>query len=158
MTDTRGEIDFFHPDENMPGWVWAIDIGSGAKELMLDSGRVFINGLGFSPDGARLIVTATSSAQLVAYDAAGLDHAAGEVLCTFVNGWPDGMAVDRGGDMWVALTAGDRLDRVDAACQILASAALPTGALPTNVCFSGAQPDELYVTASFIQSLVRIKL
>jgi gluconolactonase len=40
----------------------------------------------------------------------------------------------------------------------LASAALPTGPPPTNVCFSGAQPDELYVTASFLQAMVRIKL
>ena len=36
VTDTRAEIDFFAPDESMRGWVWAVDIDSGAKELMLD--------------------------------------------------------------------------------------------------------------------------
>ena len=67
VTDTRCEIDFFNPDENMRGWVWAIDIASGTTEVMLDSGPVFINGLGFTPDGSRLMVTTTSSAQLLSY-------------------------------------------------------------------------------------------
>ena len=101
VTDTRGEIDFFNPDDNMRGWVWAVDTDSGATELMLDSGPVFINGLGFTPDGSRLMVTATSSSQLLSYDTASLRQADGEVLCTFAKGRPDGMAVGQGGDMWV---------------------------------------------------------
>jgi gluconolactonase len=161
VTDTRCEIDFFNPDESMRGWVWAIDIDSGAPELMLDSGPVFINGLGFSPDGTQLLVTSTSSAQLLAYSV-GPAGSPGwndvEVLCTFDNGWPDGMAVGPGGDVWVALTGGDRLDLVSGTGQILDSAPLPSGALPTNVCLSGERPDELFVTASFQQSLVRIRL
>ena len=157
VTDTRGEIDFFNPDDNMRGWVWAIDIASGATELMLDSGPVFINGLGFMPDGSRLMVTSTSSAQLSSYSVgpAGLSNP--ELLCTFDNGWPDGMAVGPGGDMWVALTGGDRLDLVAPTGQILDTAALPSGSLPTNVCFSGERADNLYVTASFQQSLLHIR-
>jgi gluconolactonase len=69
------------------------------------------------------------------------------------------MAVTRGGDIWVALTGGDRLDRVGAPGQILGNAPLlPSGALPTNVCLSGEWPDELYVSASFLGALVRIRL
>lgn len=68
------------------------------------------------------------------------------------------MAVGQGGDMWVALTGAGRLDRVGPTGQILDSAALPSGALPTNVCFSGERADELYVTTSFHQALVRIRL
>jgi gluconolactonase len=158
VTDTRCEIDFFHPDETKPGWVWAIDTATGAKELMLDSGPVFINGLGFTPDGARLLVTTTSAAQLVAYSMESLGATQGQVVCTFDNGWPDGMAVDPDGNMWVALTGGHRLDCVAPDGQILRKAMLASGALPTNVCLSGERPDELYVTASFHQALVRIRL
>jgi gluconolactonase len=53
VTDTRAEIDFFHPDATKPGWVWAVDTSTGAKELMLDSGPVFIHGLGFQPGCGR---------------------------------------------------------------------------------------------------------
>jgi gluconolactonase len=158
VTDTRCEIDFFHPDESKRGWVWAIDIASGATELVLDSGPVFINGLGFTPDGARLLVTTTSSAQLMSYDVDSLGSTEGDVVCTFDNGWPDGMAVGPDGDMWVALTGAHRLDHVAPSGEILGNVALPSGGLPTNVCFSGARPDELYVTASFHQALLRIRL
>jgi gluconolactonase len=158
VTDTRCEIDFFNPDETKRGWVWAVDTVTGATELMLDWGPVFINGLGFSPDGARLLVTTTCSAQLIAYNVDSLDATAGDVLCTFENGWPDGMAVGPDGAMWVALTGGHRLDLVAPTGQVLGHAVLPQGALPTNVCFSGARPDELYVTASFHQALLRITL
>ena len=47
VTDTRGEIDFFNPDDNMRGWVWAIDIASGATELMLDSVQLLHQRTGF---------------------------------------------------------------------------------------------------------------
>jgi gluconolactonase len=157
VTDTRCEVDFYNPDESKPGWVWAIDTGTGATELMLDSGPVFINGLGFAPGGARLLVTTTCLAQLISYDVESLGSADGDVLCTFDKGWPDGMAVGPDGDMWVALTGGHRLDRVAPSGRVLESAPLPSGALPTNVCFSGERPDELYVTASFHQALMRIR-
>lgn len=158
VTDTRCEIDFFNPDDSKPGWVWAIDTTTGATELVIDSGPVFINGLGFTPDGARLLVTTTSGAQLVSYNTESPGSAGGDVVCTFDNGWPDGVAVGPQGDMWVALTGGHRLDRVAPTGQILGSAALPSGSVPTNVCFGGERSDELYVTASFHQALLRIRL
>jgi gluconolactonase len=161
VTDTRAEIDFFHPDENKPGWVWAVDTGTGAKELMIESGPVFINGLGFSPDSSRLLVTTTSGAQLWSYrmGATGSpDGRAGAVVCTFEGGWPDGMAVRADGACWVALTGGHRLDLVDETGQILDAAVLPEGALPTNVCLCPDSADEMLVTASFHQALLRILL
>jgi gluconolactonase len=153
VTDTRGEVDFFHPDPNMCGWVWAVDI-DGGSEVVLDTGPVFLNGLGFSPDGARLMVTSTCEAALYGHD---IGAWLPQTLCRFDGGWPDGMTVGRDGTAWVALTGGDRLDHVDAAGDIIGRAELGAGALPTNVCF-GATEQELYVTASRAQALLRITL
>ena len=159
VTDTRAEIDFFHPDPDRPGWVWAVDTATGAKELMLDAGPVFINGLGLSPDGTRLLVTTTSRAQLWSYRLAPAgrpDKDSAEVLCVFDGGWPDGMAVCPDGTAWVALTGGNRLDLVDERGRIVDALPMPDGSLPTNVCLGTA--NELWVTASFHQALLRVGL
>jgi gluconolactonase len=161
VTDTRAGIDFANPDPNKPGWVWAVETSTGEKELMLDSGPVFINGLGFSPDAVRLMVTTTSGAQLWSYrlDPAGRPGKdSAEVLCTFEGGWPDGMAVCADGTYWVALTGGHRLDRVDQHADVVEAVALPDGSLPTNVCLDAENPNELWVTASFHQALLRVRL
>lgn len=153
VTDTRGEVDFFHPDESLRGWIWALDVAKGDSEVILDGGPVFLNGLGFSPDGARLMVTSTCEAALYSYEVG--DWQERETLCEFDGGWPDGMAVGVDGSVWVALTGGDRLDRVSASGEIVGRAELGSGALPTNVCF-GATEDEVYVTASHRGALLRI--
>jgi gluconolactonase len=155
VTDTRAEIDFFNPNPDHQGWIWAVDTATGAKELVLDNGPVFINGLGFSPDADRLMVTTTCGAQLWSYPVGGeFALGAGSVLHTFENGWPDGMAVRSDGASWVALTGGHRLDLVDPTGRRIDTVALPDGALPTNVCL-GRMPGELFVAASYQQALVR---
>ncbi|MDH6244002.1 SMP-30/gluconolactonase/LRE family protein [Mycobacterium sp. OTB74] len=156
VTDTRAEIDFFNPNPDHKGWVWAVDTVSGAKELVLADGPIFINGLGFSPDFHNLMVTTTCGAQLWQYPV-GSDGSlgTGSVLHTFENGWPDGMAVCADGGSWVALTGGHRLDLISTTGERVDSVALPDGALPTNVCL-GRSPGELFVAASRLQALVRV--
>lgn len=156
VTDTRREIDVRKPDEAPPGRVWAVDIGSGAKELMIDNGPVFINGLAFTADARRLMVTATLSAQLLSYDLGRMTADGSHLVHTFDNGWPDGMAVTSVGDTWVALTAADRLDAITPSGRRLATVSLPPHSLPTNVCLSGSAANELFVTAAHSQSLLRI--
>ncbi|OBH05439.1 hypothetical protein A5696_25565 [Mycobacterium sp. E2699] len=160
VTDTRAEMELFHPDQSKRGWLWTVDADTGAKDLILENGPVWINGLGFSPDWRRLLVTATSGAQLVRYPigaTGSLDGTAGDVLCTFERGWPAGMAVRADGACWVALTGGDRLDLVGETGRILDAIVLPGGSLPTNVCVRQGR-DELLVTASYRQALLRIRL
>ncbi len=158
ITDTRGEFDISTPDQGLPGHVYATDVDSGDTRQIIDDGPVFINGLGFSPDGSRLLVTATLSSELLSYLIAP-DGTAGssEVVHTFEGGWPDGMAVSARGDYWVALTAADRVDVVDAWGRCIAQIPLPDGALPTNVCIGGGRADELFVTAAHDQALLRIR-
>ncbi|OBI81777.1 SMP-30/gluconolactonase/LRE family protein [Mycobacterium sp. 1245805.9] len=161
VTDTRAEMELFNPDESKRGWVWAVDPVTGEKELILESGPVWINGLGFSPDSTRLLVTATSPAKLVRYpieNAGSLDSHAGEVVRTFQRAWPAGMAIRADGASWLALTGADRLDLVAETGEILDAVVLRDGALPTNVCLGADSADELLVTASYQQALLRIRL
>jgi gluconolactonase len=155
ITDTRGEFDISTPDAGPPGHVYATDVASGETRQILDDGPVFINGLGFDPDGSKLLVTATLSSQLLSYDAGA--YGAPDLVHTFVNGWPDGMAVSARGDYWVALTGADRIDIVDAAGRRIGQVGLPAGSLPTNICIGGEGCDELFVTAAQSQALLRIR-
>jgi gluconolactonase len=155
ITDTRGEFDIGTPGAGLPGHVYATDVGSGATEQVVDDGPVFINGLGFAADGSRLLVTATLSSQLLSY-AVG-EWVSPELVHTFTDGWPDGMAVSAHGDYWVALTVADRIDVVDTWGRRVAEIALPAGSLPTNVCIGGRHSNELFVTAAHMQALLRIR-
>lgn len=160
ITDTRGEFDLSTPGAGLPGHVYATDVASGDTQPVVDDGPVFINGLGFTRDGSRLLVTATMSSKLVSYVISSVDSGAcgsPEVVHTFADGWPDGMAVSARGDYWVAMTVADRIDVVDAAGRRIGAVALPAGSLPTNVCIGGERSDELFVTAAQSQALLRIR-
>ncbi|HYY01463.1 MAG TPA: SMP-30/gluconolactonase/LRE family protein, partial [Mycobacterium sp.] len=111
ITDTRGEFDIGTPDAGLPGHVYTTDVDSGETRQIVDDGPVFINGLGFTRDGSRLLVTATLSSQLLSYDVG--SYGSPELVHTFTDGWPDGMTVSARGDYWVALTAGDKIGIVD---------------------------------------------
>ena len=159
ITDTRAEFDISTPGAGLPGHVYATNIESGETRQVIDDGPVFINGLGFDHGGSRLLVTATLSSQLLSYVISAPDYrplGAPELVHTFADGWPDGMAVSARGDYWVALTAADRIDVIDAWGRCIGEVALPAGSLPTNVCIGGRRYDELFVTAAHDQALVRI--
>jgi gluconolactonase len=139
--------------------VYATNVESGETQQIIDDGPVFINGLGFDSGGSTLLVTATLSSELLSYAIAAPDYrpiGTPELLHTFAEGWPDGMAVSTRGDYWVALTAGDRIDVIDTWGRCIGEVGLPPGSLPTNVCF-GRRSDELFVTAAHDQALVRIQ-
>src|SRR6476620_3066070 len=107
VTDSREEVDFAHPESALPGRVWAVDVDSGAAELMLE-GPVFVNGIAF--DGGRLFLTETVSGRVTAYDLTPEPRATAAPVCTIVDGHPDGLAIDDTGRLWVATTSGDRID------------------------------------------------
>jgi gluconolactonase len=160
VTDTRAEINYAAPESGAHGWLWTCALDGRAPQKIVDDGPVFINGLGFSRDGRTLLVTATMSSGLLAYEVASAGSptwARPQLVHTFDNGWPDGMVISPSGDAWVALTAADRIDVVDPKGERRAVVELPTGSLPTNVCIGGSDHDELYVTAARSQSLLRVR-
>lgn len=158
ITDTRAEFDLGTPGAGLPGHVYATDIASGDTTRVVEDGPVFINGLGFTPDGSRLLVTATLSSELLSYVVSSDGSVrASELVHTFTDGWPDGMVVSARGDYWVALTAADRVDVVDAGGRCIGEIALPAGSLPSNVCIGGRRSDELFITTARSESLLRVR-
>jgi gluconolactonase len=160
VTDTRAEPDFAALESAVGGWIWACRLDGSAPERVVEDGPVFVNGLAFTDSGRSLLVTATLSAQLLAYDmasAAAPSWASPRLLHKFDNGWPDGMVVSTSDEAWVALTAADRIDVIGAGGDRCAAIDLPAGSLPTNVCIGGPNLDELYVTAAHSQALLRLR-
>jgi gluconolactonase len=160
ITDTRREIDPALPGDGLPGQVWAVDVTSASADIVVEAGPIFINGLGFTRDKRTLLVTATMSSELLAYHVAPVGAPSwreSRLVHTFDNGWPDGMAIDPDGAVWVALLAADRIDVIDTAGKRTGCITLPAGSFPTNVCIGGAHLDELLVTAAHSQSLLRIR-
>jgi len=158
VTDPRGETGFDTMESAPRGWLWACALDGSDPERMVEDGPVFINGLGFTDDARSLLVTATLSSGLLAYEVAAAGSptwSQARLLHTFENGWPDGMLISPRGEAWVALTAADRIDVIDAAGNRRATLGLPAGSLPTNVCIGGS--GELYVTAAHSQSLLRLR-
>lgn len=156
VTDTVAEFDFFErPGDARPGQVFSIDVASGAARTELEEGPKFLNGLAFSADATELLVTATLSAELLAYRVTSDGLVDRRLVTTFGDGAsPDGMTLS-GGNFWVALLAGDRLDRVDLDGGRVGSITLPQGTLPTNVC-QDLDGSGLYVSGGFAQALIHL--
>lgn len=158
VTDSRAEVDIAAPDDAPPGRVWAVDTVTAAAELLLE-GPVFLNGIGFSTDAERLYVTATADAGVYAYDLATVDGrtivGTQNLIHRVQEGLPDGLTVDGAGNLWVATTAGDRIDVLTGSGRIVATHALPPGSMPTNIC-AGPEPGQYIVTAGGSGSVLRL--
>lgn len=150
------EFSFAGSPDAVPGRIHVVDATNGASEVVLDDGPIFPNGLAFSRDGERLLVTLTNAAQVLEYRVteAGLDG--GRLWAEIRDGHPDGCALtDRG--LWVATTSGHRLDLLGDDGSLVETVPLGRGALPTNVCVDHAGTG-LYVTASLRRQLLHLTL
>jgi sugar lactone lactonase YvrE len=128
-------------------------------ELERMAGGVTVsNGLAFSPDGATMYWSDTTSHQIFALD---LDLSTGTIsrqrpfasfprrqpeqsLASY-GGRPDGAAVDAEGCYWVAMYEGQRLLRLSPDGEQLQEVKLPVQC-PTMPCFGGHDLRTLYVT------------
>ena len=123
----------------------------GAGEpVRLDDGYVVTNGPAFSPDGKTLYHSDSVNRRVLARDV----HPDGSVgpnrLFTEIaegDGYPDGLAIDREGCLWVALWAGSGVRRYSPAGERLGH--FPVGARNvTKPAFGGADGRTLYLTSA----------
>lgn len=103
-------------------------------------GLTIANGLGWSPDGARMYHVDTPTRRIDVYDYDG-ELGTRRTLAE-IDGFPDGLCVDDDGCVWVAVYGGSRVERRTPDGELDRVVAVPEEN-PTACCFGGST---LYVT------------
>jgi sugar lactone lactonase YvrE len=107
------------------------------------------NGIGLSPEGSRLYVADTFGRRLIVFAIAGSapPRPVGTIPTDAVEGFPDGLAVDAAGDIWVAFYRGGCVVRFAPDGRI--AQRVPVPALkPLSVCLTTAGDPALYVVTA----------
>jgi sugar lactone lactonase YvrE len=115
------------------------------------SGTGCANGMGFSPDLSVIYWTCSTTRKIFAYPFRNgeIDIEAGRVLYAAPEAEkiPDGMTVDREGNIWSARWDGAQLVKISPEGKKLEAITLPRGRI-SCACFGGPAFDRLYVTAA----------
>jgi len=153
FTDARGRVycgsmraDPFRTEgERTPGELWRIDAAGAAVELYGDVSLT--NGIGLSPDGRLLYHSDTAAQHVVVHELTPDGRAKDRRAIDVAPGFPDGLAVDEEGVIWVALYGSGCVARYrpdgapDGRLEVPASSV-------TSLCFGGADRRDLYVVSA----------
>jgi D-xylonolactonase len=121
--------------------------GQGEPEPY-DGGYGVTNGPAISPDGRTFYHTDSRAKTIYAFDLDQDGAPSGKrVFARTGKGYPDGMAVDAEGALWVALFAGWRIDRYSPAGEVIGSVALPCANV-TKLAFGGEDLRTAYATTA----------
>lgn len=110
------------------------------------------NGVQWSPDGTRVYYIDTPTRRIDVFDV-DPDTGAWRRRRTHVDvgdqiGYPDGMAIDQEGGIWVALWGGGAVNHYDAQGVLVETIEIPGVSQPSSCTFGGEKRDVLYVTTS----------
>lgn len=147
--DAHGRLWFgsMHDAEEMPsGVLYSFD---GMEAAKMDHGYVITNGPAVSPDGRTLYHTDTLEKRIHAFDLMPDGSLSNKRLFVEIldGGYPDGMAVDVDGHLWVAIFGGWRIDRFDAAGRKLGEVGFPCANV-TKPAFGGEDLCTVYATTA----------
>lgn len=116
----------------------------------VDTGYVVSNGPVFSADGRYLFHASSASREIYRFDVSA-DGDLSDKQCfirfTPAHGFPDGMALDAAGGLWVAQWQGGGLCRFDANGLLTNRVTLPVSNV-TNLAFAGPDLRQLYITTA----------
>lgn len=134
----------FGGEQPTPGLLHVIDLDGGVRTI--SDGILLTNGLGFSPDGARLYHSDSRSAHVRVYDVKS-DGSVGpwrKFAELGPSGVPDGLKVASDGSVWVADARGGRVAvfNADGSHRLDVKVPLP---MVTSVCFGGDDLKDLYI-------------
>ena len=156
----------FEPRNAKAAQLWSLDCRGPAPLLQSKAGEAITgNGLAWSPDACTLYWTDTPGHTIRAWDwdAASNTLSRPRVFASWpgkpahwqpglpgnggYGGRPDGAAVDRDGNYWVAMFEGGRVLQLSPGGELLRAWHLPA-LCPTMPCFGGADLKTLYVTTA----------
>ena len=147
--DAQGILWFGSMDDAEEAPTGALYRFDGAGAAKMDADYIITNGPAVSPDGRTLYHTDTLDKRIYAFD---LDPG-GRLSSkrSFVEladgGYPDGMAVDAEGCLWVATFGGWRIDRFDAAGNKVGEVRFPCANV-TKLAFGGDDLRTVYATTA----------
>jgi gluconolactonase len=140
------EFDAVGGGPPVPGNLFRID--PPANPVLLWEGILLTNGLAFSPDGRLLYHCDSVTNAVWVYDVTPERTVRDRrVFARVPEGWPDGMAADVEGALWVAVYGGGEIIRVRADGTIDRRVKMPAK-MVTTLVFGGADLSELYVASA----------
>lgn len=138
----------------------AVDMGAGAGGLyrldaernveLMVPGVSISNGLGWSPDGRLMYYIDSPQGRVDVFD---FDATSGAIanrrpFAQVKGGDPDGMAVDAGGGLWVAIWGAGKVLHFLPDATISDEIELPASRV-TSCCFGGPELRDLYITSAW---------
>jgi len=141
-----GSMD--NSEERPSGSLYRIDSRGHITEA--DSGYVITNGPAISPDGKTLYHTDTLEKQIFAFNVQADGSLANKrpFITIQGSGYPDGMAVDAAGYIWVGLFGGGRIERYTSDGELAGSVKFPCSNV-TKLAFGGEDLRTVYATTAW---------
>lgn len=150
FADRHGRLWFGTMDdgeENPSGALYRRD-----RKILSEQDRNYIitNGPAMSPDGKTLYHTDTLLRTVYAFDVDAAGTLSGKRPFIVIDGagYPDGMAVDAEGCLWVALFGGWRIERFSPAGKLIGVVPFPCANI-TKLAFGGADLQTVHVTTAW---------
>jgi sugar lactone lactonase YvrE len=147
--DAQGILWFGSMDdaeEQPTGVLYRFD---GKHVVSMDDGYIITNGPAVSPDGRTLYHTDTLDKRVYAFDLAEDGSLSNKRLYAEITdgGWPDGMAVDAEGHVWIAVFRGWRIERRDPQGRKVGEVRFPCSNI-TKLAFAGDDLRTVYATSA----------
>lgn len=153
-TDRQGRLYFGSMDdtETTPsGKLYALENVHNAASLnVVDCGYVVSNGPAISPSGDTLYSVSSASRTIYAFSLTAAGELSNKRVFTVFPaafGYPDGVTVDREGNLWVACWQGHSVCCFDVQGRLIQRIILPVP-LVTNVIFAGPDYSRLFITSA----------
>lgn len=132
------------------GGLWLLDEHWVATLVLPDLTQP--NGLGWSPDGTTFYLVETQARQILTFgfdaDYSTLTSTSSVLVDTpAFDGYPDGLAVDTHGHLWVAEYSGSAVHEFTPDGELVRKITIPTPQ-PTSCAFIGPDLDQLWVTSA----------
>lgn len=123
--------------------------GLGGQVQLADRDYVITNGPTTNPDGTILYHTDTLKKEIYAFDVTPDSTLSNKRIFTSIrgSGYPDGMAVDSEGCVWIALFGGGRIERYSPGGELIATVYFPCSNI-TKLTFGGADLCSVFVTTA----------